>query len=513
VLLVPNKSLDTPNYKLERLKHDDPRLDNLDSSYKLAEEVDDPTNFTRRSQERTNKQEPVIKGVVFDGPAPVAAPKPEAPAMTPAPIVAPAPAPVHAPVAKAPAEKGFFGFIKSLFGAAPAPAPAVAKPAAPEANKAERADGNTKGARDGRGRGGRNGEGRGERVEGQGRNGERRDGNRPPRGEGRGERVEGQGRNGGERRNENRGEGRGERVEGQGRNGGQRRDGRRDNRSDAAPGEGTVIDNSNLLPAAEGAEASNDNGRRERRGGRGDNRRRQGTDNAETASQALADGGANAPVAEATEAIAMDGADGENAALRAPRERRSRDRYGRDRRGERGPREGEVTEATTGSETERPVAADTTVTEEAVEQRPSRSSYFAQAAAAPVAPAATPDAAPIVAPMAAPAVAVAPAVTPRAPEARTPVVAVAAPVTGMPKVAPYELSLDDLSRVAQGSGLEWVNSDATKVAQVQAAIAAEPQPIHVPREPKSMVLVDEGPLVLVETRKDLSDVTLPFESR
>ena len=31
VLLVPNKSLDTPNYKLERLKHDDARLDNLDS--------------------------------------------------------------------------------------------------------------------------------------------------------------------------------------------------------------------------------------------------------------------------------------------------------------------------------------------------------------------------------------------------------------------------------------------------------------------------------------------------
>ncbi len=30
VLLVPNKSLDTPNYKLERLKHDDARLDNLD---------------------------------------------------------------------------------------------------------------------------------------------------------------------------------------------------------------------------------------------------------------------------------------------------------------------------------------------------------------------------------------------------------------------------------------------------------------------------------------------------
>src|SRR5690606_12361055 len=90
VMLVPNKSLDTPNYKLERLKHDDPRLDNLESSYKLAEEVDDVASFTRRSQERTNKQEPVIKGVLPDAPAPVAPPKSvDKPAA--APVAPPAP--------------------------------------------------------------------------------------------------------------------------------------------------------------------------------------------------------------------------------------------------------------------------------------------------------------------------------------------------------------------------------------------------------------------------------------
>jgi ribonuclease E len=38
VLLVPNKTLETPNYKLERLKHDDPRLDNIEASYKMADE-------------------------------------------------------------------------------------------------------------------------------------------------------------------------------------------------------------------------------------------------------------------------------------------------------------------------------------------------------------------------------------------------------------------------------------------------------------------------------------------
>ena len=69
----------------------------------------------------------------------------------------------------------------------------------------------------------------------------------------------------------------------------------------------------------------------------------------------------------------------------------------------------------------------------------------------------------------------------------------------------------DLSAIAESAGLEWVNSDADKIRQVQAAIAAEPKQIHVPRERKPVVVVDEGPLVLVETRKDLSQVTLPFE--
>ena len=47
----------------------------------------------------------------------------------------------------------------------------------------------------------------------------------------------------------------------------------------------------------------------------------------------------------------------------------------------------------------------------------------------------------------------------------------------------------------------------------QAAIAAAPKPIHVPRERRPVVLEDTGPLVLVETRKDLSQVKLPFEQQ
>jgi ribonuclease E len=86
-------------------------------------------------------------------------------------------------------------------------------------------------------------------------------------------------------------------------------------------------------------------------------------------------------------------------------------------------------------------------------------------------------------------------------------------VTASPaaRAEPYRLPTDALQAIAQTAGLEWVNSDAEKIRAVQAAMAAEPQPIHVPREPRRQVLVDDGPLVLVETRKDLSQIKLPFE--
>ena len=81
----------------------------------------------------------------------------------------------------------------------------------------------------------------------------------------------------------------------------------------------------------------------------------------------------------------------------------------------------------------------------------------------------------------------------------------------MPRVQAYTLPMNELSDLAQRSGLSWVNSDADKVAAAQAAIAAEPVPVHVPRERKAAVVLDEGPLVLVETRRDLRDLPLAFE--
>jgi ribonuclease E len=168
VIMVPNKSMDTPHYKLERLKHDDSRLESMEASYKLADEPEEVTTVTRRSQEPTNKQTPVIKGVLPDAPAPIAEPRPprqpRAAAATPAPVAA-------RPVVR---EQGFFAWLKNLFGfgapapvAAPAPAAEAAAPAARE------------GSRDGRrgeGRGGDRNRRGGDRNERSDRNSAERNG-------------------------------------------------------------------------------------------------------------------------------------------------------------------------------------------------------------------------------------------------------------------------------------------------------------------------------------------------
>jgi ribonuclease E len=118
----------------------------------------------------------------------------------------------------------------------------------------------------------------------------------------------------------------------------------------------------------------------------------------------------------------------------------------------------------------------------------------------------------------------APAISAHVPEPRHPaeVERAAAPAvtpigTGVPAPAPepesYVLPLDSLLAVAEGAGLQWVNSDADKIRATQEAMAALPTAIHVPREIRKVARVDEGPLVLVETRKDLSQVRLPFETQ
>jgi len=62
---------------------DDPRLENLQASYTMIEEPDEEVEISRREKSKA-KQEPVIKGVLPDQPAPVVAP----PAPAPEPVAA-----------------------------------------------------------------------------------------------------------------------------------------------------------------------------------------------------------------------------------------------------------------------------------------------------------------------------------------------------------------------------------------------------------------------------------------
>jgi ribonuclease E len=554
VLLVPNKHLETPNYKLERLRHDDPRLENLQASYTMIEEPDDEVGITRREKGK-GKQEPVIKGVLPDEPAPPPQPRP-APVAAHSQTVAPAPAasaPAAQPAWAAPAAAGgFLAWLKKLFGAdesatparTPATTPAVAQPLKPAREERGAREGGGRGRRGGRdgprgeGRDGARGEARGDgRSEARGERG----GEERPRRE-RGERTEREGRgrrnerpeaatangeSGSPRQSNDRTE-RGERPEGRG-------EARRSQRpatlpvsdeaaSALADAQAASADPAAVDAVAEGAENNEREAgrRRRRRGGRGRGER----------DEVRADGGVAAvsdeslePPASASESGAdkaqehgtvEDGdgpraeADGYDATNGEPRRRRRGGR-GRRERSEGGLAEsGASASQTEGSAGLTEAAASDAVMADAL------GSDAVQASVAkpiePIVPVAETAVPPAFAPLdllpepgAPPAVEIAP----QAISARTS--PPASPDTVESSV--YELPMDELAAVAEGSGLQWVNTDAQKVRLAQEAIANAPKPQRVPRTPKPAVEIDDGPLVLVETHKDLSQVKLPFEER
>ncbi|ANB73476.1 ribonuclease E [Paraburkholderia phytofirmans OLGA172] len=165
VVLIPNKHLDTPHYKLERLRHDDARLDEPRASWKMAEEaareLESETGYSKRAEEVKPKQEAAVKGITPEKPAPSAPVRPATPA----------------PVAVTPASGGFIGWLKNLFGMQPA-APAPVAPATTEKQaRPQRGERTERGERTGErggdrsrnrrgGAGGRDAAGRGEGTTG-----------------------------------------------------------------------------------------------------------------------------------------------------------------------------------------------------------------------------------------------------------------------------------------------------------------------------------------------------------
>jgi ribonuclease E len=550
VLLVPNKHLETPNYKLERLRHDDPRLEGLHASYSMVEEPADEVGITRREKAKP-KQEPVIKGVLPDQPAPPPVPKPVAVAPLPAPSAAPAPAPAPVysqPPAAPAAGSGFFGWIKSLFGGSPtsAPAPAanvaapvVASPALASAEGAGAAGARREGREGREGRESRDGR-RGERGgrDRKERGGRGNDTNKPA-----GEREERQPR--AEGRNEMRGEGR--------RNGAQDRPARPARSESPLSKAGTTPGFEDTQPlgvagelgqqtgtaAADGeARESRDSRNGRRRGGR--DRGRGGNRERSEAGLPTADGAGGDSTSPASnlapDSRAEQGPEAGAEASDNTGNERSRGRRGGRGRGRDRDTEGQsaTRDAAPGAEPASngvmPAQAEgqgmgmgmgtTAVAASAVAAAAAVTSF---AAAAPVAsnpaPAAPPQPEPqppMAAEHAAPPV-VAPVVAAPAPAIAAPMSAMLSPVlmpAAPPAVAaPFVLPVQSLASLADAAGLSWVQSNGERVRAVQAAMAAEPKAAHVPRQMPTMVLPEVGPLVLVETRKDLSQMKLPFEQQ
>ena len=101
VILIPNTHLETPHYKLDRLKHDDPRLEDHHASYAMAEQADTDIGYSKRQKEDVKpRQEAMVKSITPE----------TAPIVERKEVVAPvAPAPVAAP------SQGFFAKLMGFF--------------------------------------------------------------------------------------------------------------------------------------------------------------------------------------------------------------------------------------------------------------------------------------------------------------------------------------------------------------------------------------------------------------
>ncbi|HET7765256.1 MAG TPA: Rne/Rng family ribonuclease [Burkholderiales bacterium] len=179
VVLIPNTHLETPNYKVDRLRHDDlNQSDALPASYNMVSAPAEEQAKEQASEDaRPPRLQPAVRGVIPERPAPMGAPalqplRPESQA------VRAEPRPAGAP------QQGFLGkFFSWLAGEAPPRAQAQAAPAQPPRRETRPERQEPRRDRGDRDRGDRDrfrqrGEGRGEQ-----RGGDRREGrgDRPQR--------------------------------------------------------------------------------------------------------------------------------------------------------------------------------------------------------------------------------------------------------------------------------------------------------------------------------------------
>ncbi|AZG09232.1 Rne/Rng family ribonuclease [Pigmentiphaga sp. H8] len=545
VILIPNKHLETPHHRIERLRHDDPRLESAKASFELAEAPETNLAYSAQEHEVKARPEAIVKGITPAQPAPVSS--------TPSPSA-------KAQPAAAPATGGFPALVSRLFawlkGSPAQPAEPAARPRKDESREERDAHRNRRRTPQGGGNRGR------------------RD-NREARPDDR-DRQEGE-------------EGRKEARDSRG----QRRDGRRDDRA-RAPRQEEQQRPVAAAPAADDAEQQSGEARnRNRRGRRGGRREDLPADEAAgstVAAAAVVAGETLAPVVAAPEApvvpqvpVAAEpqdlqdeeqfaSADGADSADGEPERKRRRRRGRRGRRqgeagaalGEDGLSDDESADDEDGAPVSAPVEPLAVVSEPILitaEARPidtpvpvvaevvhapaepvqeAQPSSEAPSQAEEPAPVAIPQPAEEPAPAAAaeapvqqaatiPVEPVLPveAVSTPAPQAEAPAaqpepVAVEAqaeapaPVTETPVPQPASIldapaqivvpqaaaSHDELVRVVEQAGMQWVETDSAKLAASrQAAPAAAP--VRLGREPRVHAQATSEALVQVETRPDL----------
>jgi ribonuclease E len=127
IVLVPNPHLETPHYKVQRLKHDElNQMEHVPASYELVAQPEEPKVPGAEDEAKRERQEAVVKSITPSQPAPMvdqSQPRPPR-----APEAPPAPQPALQP-APALAEGGFFSRFFGLFKPT---APAATPPVAPQ---------------------------------------------------------------------------------------------------------------------------------------------------------------------------------------------------------------------------------------------------------------------------------------------------------------------------------------------------------------------------------------------
>ena len=138
IVMVPNPHLETPHYKVQRLRHDElNEMEHVPSSYEMVERPEEPKPAGAEEEAKRERQEAVVKGITPTQPAPMvdeSQPRPPRTPETPrAPVQAPPPQPVAQPATAA--AEGFFSRFFGIFKA-----PATSAPPQPAAQPAVQAN-------------------------------------------------------------------------------------------------------------------------------------------------------------------------------------------------------------------------------------------------------------------------------------------------------------------------------------------------------------------------------------